>query len=408
MDAGRLNGGWRFWRWPVTVAAALAVIGAAVPLLVPASYFLPHITRLASEKLGQPVSIADLRVHLFPTPRAIAKGLEVGMKGDVRVEELEIVPDLLSLVSGPKSLRLVRAEGVRMSERAFAMLAALPKGEAGAEPVLVRRVQLRKVELRNPALKLPPLDLELRLGDALALEEARLETRDIDVRVVVAEEAAAFDGRFYGGTIRGTVRLDTTRQWQVAGKASLAGVELLPIQAALGKPAQFSGRLKADATFSARARKPDQLADALALDAPFEISGGTYQGYDLSKVGGLSTKLDKGGSTRFDELRGKLQVRGRNVKVTELCARSPSLAAGGHVQIAPDQQLSGKLDVSMNRTGGFVGIPVQLKGTTSDPWFMPSKGYLIGAAVGTVVLPGIGTSIGASIGSRTEGTSNCK
>ena len=57
---------------------------------------------------------------------------------------------------------------------------------------------------------------------------------------------------------------------------------------------------------------------------------------------------------------------------------------------------------------GFVGIPVQLKGTTSDPWFMPSKGYLIGAAIGTAVLPVIGTSIGSSLGSRFEGKTDCK
>jgi len=51
---------------------------------------------------------------------------------------------------------------------------------------------------------------------------------------------------------------------------------------------------------------------------------------------------------------------------------------------------------------------VALGGTTSDPSFMPTKGYLIGAAVGTVLLPGIGTSIGSSVGTRIEGKSDCK
>ena len=219
----------------------------------------------------------------------------------------------------------------------------------------------------------------------------------------------AFDGHVYGGTVQGAARVAAAKQVRLSGKAALAGVELLPIQALLGKPAQFSGRLRADATFSSRARTADRLADALSLDAPFEISDGTYHGYDLSKVGAFSGRLERGGSTKFDELRGKVEVRGRHVKVADLCAKSPSLAAGGNVEIAPDQQLSGKLDVSVAKTGGFVGIPVQLRGTTADPWFTPTKGYLIGAAIGTLVLPGIGTSIGSSLGNRVEGgRTDCK
>jgi uncharacterized protein involved in outer membrane biogenesis len=407
-----LRAGWRFWRWPAGAALLLAVIAAAVPLLVPASHLIPTITRIATEKLGQPVTIADLRLYLFPTPRATAKGLEVGRKGEVVVEELEIVPDLLSLVSGPVSIRLVHARGVALKQAALAIPDTLPKSEGG-DAVLVKRVRLERVSLQHAAVKLPPFDVDVQLGEALALQSAQLEARDIALTITSSEEAPrvvsyAFEGSLYGGTVRGNARFDTSKQVHLSGKAAIAGVELLPIQTLLGKPAQFSGRLKADVSFSSRARAADKLADALALDAPFEITGGTYHGYDLSKVGGFSGKLEKGGATKFDELRGTVQLRGRQVKVMPLCVKSPSLTAAGNVDIAPSQELSGKLDVSVARTGGFVGIPVQLRGTTSDPWFTPTKGYLIGAAIGTAVLPVIGTSIGSSLGSRMEGKVDCK
>jgi hypothetical protein len=60
------------------------------------------------------------------------------------------------------------------------------------------------------------------------------------------------------------------------------------------------------------------------------------------------------------------------------------------------------------QTGGFVGVPVALGGTTEDPTMRPSKGYLIGGAIGTVLLPGIGTSIGLSLGGQIERASDCK
>ncbi|HYD05007.1 MAG TPA: hypothetical protein VEC60_04740, partial [Reyranella sp.] len=96
------------------------------------------------------------------------------------------------------------------------------------------------------------------------------------------------------------------------------------------------------------------------------------------------------------------------VKINALCVRSPKLVAGGNVDIAADERLSGKLDISMAKTGGFVGMPVSLSGTASEPSLRPTKGYVIGAVLGTVLLPGIGTSLGASAGSRLEGTSSCK
>ena len=38
----------------------------------------------------------------------------------------------------------------------------------------------------------------------------------------------------------------------------------------------------------------------------------------------------------------------------------------------------------------------------------PSKGYLIGAAIGTALLPGIGTSIGLTLAGQMERAADCK
>jgi hypothetical protein len=181
---------------------------------------------------------------------------------------------------------------------------------------------------------------------------------------------------------------------------------VVPLQRVMAQKPQLTGKVNAEGTFSAKGRTPLELQDAFALDGPFEVIGGAYQRYDLSQIG--FKKLEQGGTTKFDELKGIVQVRGLEIKVTQLCVRSPSLVAGGHVEIAADDKLSGKLDVSLAKTGGFVGIPVSLGGTTENPSFAPTRGYVIGAAIGTVLLPVIGTSIGSSIGGRVGGTSSCK
>ncbi|MGE5640564.1 MAG: hypothetical protein ACM30H_10740 [Clostridia bacterium] len=431
--------------WAVGACGVVVALLAAVPFLVPLDAFLPDLTRIAAEKLGQPVSIATLRLAVFPTPRAVAGGIVVGKRQEVAIGTLEIVPDLVSMIAGPKAIRLVRAEDVALKEAALAIPAAMPKAGAGGEPVRVRRLELVKVKLQHSKLHLPEFDLQAELGEGYVLDEATLRTRDDALRLVVdpqddgiaavilqAErftipagpplrferlsargtlkgeqlDLPQIDGRLYGGSVAGSAHVTWGKAWQVSGKAAVDGVDLIPVQKALGKKAQLSGKLKADATFSSRARTPEQLKNALVLDGPFQVVGGAYHGYDLSKMS--IKQLEAGGSTPFDELRGEVQVRGKEVKISELCVRSPSLVAGGNVAVAPDDKLSGRLDLSLTKTGGFVGMPVSLGGTTKEPSFSPTKGYVIGAAVGTLLLPGIGTSIGASAGGRMEGSSNCK
>jgi uncharacterized protein involved in outer membrane biogenesis len=427
----------------IAVATAIAI---AVPFVVPVSHFIPELSRVASEKLGQPVTIEDLRLHLLPTPRIVAQRISVGKKAKLMIGELEIEPDLLALLRGEKVVRLIRAGRVAVDETALAIPRGMPKARPG-EPIRVRRLVLTSVRLNHSAFDLPLFDVDVQLGEGLRVLKARFELHDGSVGLVVEpkgkgtiavaltasnwtlpigapltfEALAAqgtlkseqldvsnIEGLLYGGKIAGSARADWGKQWHVSGNAQLGGVDLVPVQKALGRPARLSGRLNADAAFSSRAKMAGQLRDALVVDGPFEVVGGAYQGVDLSKAGELTGAQTRDDATHFQELKGKLELRGRHVKLNEICVRSPKVVAGGNVDIAADQTLSGRLNVSVAKTGGFVGVPVALAGTTDQPSVRPSNGYLIGAAIGTVLLPVIGTSIGSSLGGRIEGSSDCK
>jgi hypothetical protein len=180
-------------------------------------------------------------------------------------------------------------------------------------------------------------------------------------------------------------------------------MDLAAAQQALGIEPRLSGKLGANAKFAAAAKSPDQLVGALAVDGPFNVADALYRGVDLAKVGDLIGSKGAGGTTRFDELRGVLQLRGKRIRINKLCATSSALRTAGFVELAPDQKLTGRLDVSVAKTGGFVGVPVALSGTRQDPVFRPTTGYTIGAVVGSVLLPGIGTALGASAGGAIEG-----
>jgi hypothetical protein len=50
--------------------------------------------------------------------------------------------------------------------------------------------------------------------------------------------------------------------------------------------------------------------------------------------------------------------------------------------------------------GKAVGVPLELGGMLTDPQVSLTRGALLGAAIGTVVMPGVGTGAGASLGDR--------
>jgi AsmA-like C-terminal region len=426
------------------IALALA-FALAVPLLVPGSYFIPEVTRLASERLAQPVEMEDLTLHLLPTPRLIGHRISVGRNSEILIGELEIVPELNSLIAGPRSLRLVRASRVAFDESAFAIQRGIPKGRD--EPVPVRRLILNTVKFNHPRVDVPIFNVDVKLGERLRVREARFETTDGTMTLVVRPhgdgtaavqlsatnwtlpfgapltfdalaahgtlkgqqlEVARVEADLYGGRVVGAAHADWGKELQLAGTAQLDGVDLAPVQKALGKPAKLSGRLKADAEFSSNAKTAAELREALTLDGPFEVVGGTYQGVDLSRAHELAGERRSDDATTFEELKGTLELRGERVRLSQLCIRSPKIVAGGNVDIAPDKALSGKLHIAVARTGGFFGVPVALGGTTDEPSMQPSKGYLLSAAIGTALLPGIGTSIGLTLGGQFERSSGCR
>jgi uncharacterized protein involved in outer membrane biogenesis len=418
-----------------TLLGALVVLAAAiaVPFVLPVSHFIPGLERIASGELNQPVSIDDLQLHLVPVPKLRASGIRIGRRAEITIGELEVLPDLPSLWSERPKVRLIRAARVEVQQSVLARGSSMRR-TSGAQPVEVERVLLQDVVLHHPTLKPPRFDADVRLGEGLRLVQAVLESRDGLMRLRVRPEGnfsftakrwtlpvgaplqfdrvalqgslkgetldfSRVEGELYGGKIAGSVHATWTEQWQVSGNASLAGVDLVPVQQALGQSARLSGRLKAQAAFASG-------AGGVSLDGPFEVLGGSYQGFDLAKAGDISGRAGAGEATPFEELTGKLEIRGRQVKLNGLCMRSPQMVAGGNVQIGPEQRLSGKLDVSVARTGGLFGVPVSLGGTASEPSLTPSKGYVIGAVIGTVLMPGLGTTLGASAGSRLEGSAS--
>lgn len=68
--------------------------------------YLYQAEKIASEKLGQPVTIGSAHVLLLPSPRVVASDLAVGAHQELKVANLVVVPTLSTLFSDAKILDL--------------------------------------------------------------------------------------------------------------------------------------------------------------------------------------------------------------------------------------------------------------------------------------------------------------
>ena len=78
------------------------------------------------------------------------------------------------------------------------------------------------------------------------------------------------------------------------------------------------------------------------------------------------------------------------------------LRASGNVAISSKQALSGRVSVELVSAmlGGAVGVPLVVSGTLDAPEVMLTRSALVGAAIGTALMPGVGTGAGASLGDK--------
>jgi hypothetical protein len=143
------------------------------------------------------------------------------------------------------------------------------------------------------------------------------------------------------------------------------------------------------------------VADQLQTQSRFTVRQAVVHGLDLEKAV-RTVGLSRGGQTPLDVLAGQLQTRGLDLRFTQLVASSGALSATGQVRVAPNSALSGQVQVVAGPAafGKAVGVPLELGGSLTDPQVSLTRSAMLGAALGTVVMPGVGTGAGASLGDR--------
>lgn len=428
------------------IVAGLAAVALAVPWLVPVGQFIPAIEAKASERLGEPVRIASLRLVLLPLPQLVATGVSAGKTPLAEIGCVVVRPSLLHLLSETPVVREIRLQRVVVQQAFLPRLAALRGSGEPAARARIERVVIEDATLHLRGATMRDVDAELLLGadgrlreirassdagrlrvlarpdanGALALEiAARAWTppagppilfQRIDARALLTRngiESRDLQASLYGGRVHGPVSVSWTPSWAIRGELSVKGVNLQPVVALLVREHALSGQIDAAPRFSLRARRARDLLPNLELASDFTIKDGLLHKVDLvaaakNPFAGQSRTQGKTAETRFDELAGHLAIDPEGYHFSDLEVVSGLLSARGELSIARDRTLEGRIDAEVRGTASLLTVPLSVSGTVQQPVVQPTKTAVIAALAGSVLLPGIGTAIGLKASQLTD------
>ena len=427
------------------LAGVLVAAAVAIPFFISVDDYIPRIEKAASDKLKDPVKIGKIRISGLPVPHVVIEGVTVGKTEDLKVGKVTVTPELASLFSPTKVIRSIEIGSLVLTQKALDKIPLWSKTEG--KPDDPPAVRIRSIRLDDAVVKLDkvtfgPFDARVRLDEKGQPEEASMTTQDgklkalvtpekgnyaisahakawkvplgppivfdeLDIKGVASLTNATFSqisARLYGGTAVGKATVGWQKGLQLKGVFDVAQLELKELVPILSPGARVGGRLNAKPVFSSTAPDGAQLMKALHLEAPFDVQNGVLYGVDIQKAAmSLIKQGSGGGETHFDHLSGHLVLDRESYKFNQLKISSGVLAADGDVGISPKKDLSGRVNAKVNALGTSAGVALNVSGTVQSPALMPTGGTMAGAAIGTVLLPGVGTGVGAKAGQMIEG-----
>jgi hypothetical protein len=411
------------WLLGILAVVVLAFAGVAIALRawVGSDDFRLRVAREISTAAGVPVELGGLTVDVWPLPAVAVDRVVVQSKPPLSFERIEARPVWAALLQKKLQISTLYVRNAVVPQDAIAAVAAAYRKSNPEKPKpqqkpatgdgavsLPQRIVLDKVTWVDSKNNRNVIDATARIDDdglpaQVDIDVAQGRWQGVQAKLQRTENKWTLNGRLGGGTITG--RFETRKNPKgeplLSGEFDTANVEVSTFTA----PSKtLTGRLEAHTNMQANLRDLGALPDVLQTQTKFTVRNAVVHGIDLAQAV-KTVGMNKGGQTALDTLAGQLVTRGRAAELNNLVASSGALSANGHIFMSAEKNLNGGLNVNLaeRAVGTAVGIPLVVGGTLDSPSVTLSRAALAGAAVGTLIAPGVGTAAGASVGEKLKG-----
>src|SRR6266849_6289195 len=385
-----------FVRQLAVMLLVLLVVSIAVVPFVPLES-APY-EKAAQAWLGEPVKIGAFTLALLPMPRLKFEKFVIGKEPQIRVATIRATPEIGSVLAERKAFKRLELENVAFPRR---YLSALLLGRGKGESLGVERLTAKGLKLDIPGLNLPALELDasfspdgalksvtfvdaerklsvklqprggkaaveissdkfpLPIGADLALEEFTAKGTVTRSELALNEAEA----RAFGGRLLGSARLRWSGGWSLEGEIAARQMDAAKIAA----PLVAGGTLEGRGVYSMRALLPERLLTNARLEGNFTVQKGSITNVDMTRL--LQGSGSGGGTTPFAEMSGGVSAGPNRVLVRQIRMVAGLLNAAGQVEMDPQKNLSGRLQLELRSRTFQVRATLAVAGTLKNPQF---------------------------------------
>jgi len=394
-------------RKPGSLARQFAVM--LLVILVVAIAALPFVPfepgpyeKAAQAWLGEPVKIGTVNLTLLPVPQLKFEKVVIGKERPMRAAVIKATPVVTSLLEDRISLRDLALEGATFPRE---FLAALLQDKGRRGSFGIKRITAKGLKLDIPELNLPALEVDASLSSDGALNSVALYNTERKLSVKVEPkggragiEISASDFplpvgadlalseflakgtvtrgelalsevevRGYGGRLVGNMRLRWSSGWSIEGEFTVHQMEAGKIAA----PLLAGGTLDGKGVYSMKGLLPQRLILNGQLEGNFTIQKGSITNVDMTRV--LQGSGSGGGTTLFSEMSGNVSADSNRLLVRQIRMAAGLLNAAGQVEMDPQKNLSGRMQVELRAQSVQARATLTLAGTLQNPQFRRSN-----------------------------------
>jgi hypothetical protein len=399
---------WAAWLF-FGLMGLLALVCATV-FLFPFSAFVPDVEAAFSLAVGRPVTIREMRAHIYPEPGLILGGVELGRGNDaIRIREINLQPEPGFLFSEPKEFRRVIVDGTELRiERIAGMPAIFASLSDPGKAPKIGAILLRDIDILFNRMTLKDMEAEIQRDPGGRMQALVARSADRNLNLTVGPTAAGVDltveafswriggasggvadslnftgrlekdllmitgleVRIFEGLIKGDALVRTGGAMpNLTGTVSFERINPARLGEAMGiSDRRLVGSIAGNMRFTANAETWPSIFSQIEGEGEFTIQRGGFYGIDLAEAARrISDTPVQGGMTSFEQMSGRMRLAPDRNLFHDLSIASGLMQSRGFVDVAKGGQLTGRLELRMKGSANQTRVPVMISGTLTSP-----------------------------------------
>lgn len=404
--------------WPLIVFLCLVgvvCLGFLTTLLFPFHTYLPEVEAAFSRSIGRPVKVGAMRVDVYPVAGLILTDVRAGAdKNELLIGEIRLQPDLSTLFSPRKHFRKAALTGMNLPLESVAGMPGMLSSLANEDnPVGVGQIHIKNMDVSFGGLVLNGIEADVRLDHKGMMQSLDMRTPDRSLSIVAVPDArgvdlkveaftwrpfqdsklvfdsAGFEAklangllainsielRLLDGVVQGSATIRADTKPNLSGAIRFERVSATRLGETLGIGKRFAGETAGKTTFAATSDTWSTIFSSIEAEGDFTILRGNISGIDLAEaVRRVSGTPVQGGMTSFEQLSGRMKLTPEKNQFSGLVINSGLMQSTGHLDVAKNRRLSGRLELQMKGSVNQTRVPVVIDGTLESPTVQARRG----------------------------------